>query len=111
VILVERGWIPDQWGPHGGGRLIKRSQEEVGEGNDIWGPHVSARNKEKGKGRRWAAREGNRVGPARFGPVEFSSFSFFLFSPFSDLDFKFESIFLWEVQTQVNFLYLHDNIN
>jgi hypothetical protein len=35
----------------------------------------------------------------------------FFFSPFSDLDFKFESIFLWEVQTQVNFLYLHDNIN
>jgi hypothetical protein len=51
----------------------------VGEGNDRWGPHVSARNKEKGKGRRWAAQEGNRVRPARFGPVEFPSFSLFLF--------------------------------
>jgi hypothetical protein len=57
-------------------------------------PYVSARNKEKGKGRRWAAREGNRVGPARFGLVEFSSFSFFcfvfsLFSKFK-LQFKFK---------------------
>jgi hypothetical protein len=40
-------------------------------------------------------RREKRVGPARFGPVEFSSFSlFFLFSPFSDLDFKFKSIFV-----------------
>ena len=42
----------------------------VGEGNDRWGPHVSARNKEKGKGRRWAAREGKRewAGNAVRGP-------------------------------------------
>jgi hypothetical protein len=52
-------------------------------------PHVSARNKEKGKGRRWAAREGNRVGLARFGPVEFSGFSFFCFV-FSLFRFRFQ---------------------
>jgi hypothetical protein len=71
------------------GRTGFRWRDPRGRSAVQWGPHVSARNKEKGKGRRWAAREGNRVGPARFGPAEFSSFSFFCFV-FSLFRFRFQ---------------------
>ena len=45
-------------------------------------PYVSARNKEKRKERRWAAREGSRVGPARFGPAVSWFTLFFIISYF-----------------------------
>jgi hypothetical protein len=58
-----------------------------------WGPRVSAKNKEKGKGRRWAAQEGNRVGPERGnpGPGKVSPFYFiFCFISFLFSISKFE---------------------
>jgi hypothetical protein len=57
-----------------------------------WGPHVSARNKEKGKGRRWAAQEGNRVGPERGNPGPGKVSPFILFSVLFHFCFQFPNL-------------------
>jgi hypothetical protein len=61
----------------------------VGEGNDRWGPHVSARNKEKGKGRDGLRGRETELGQPDSAESSSQAFLFFCFV-FSLFRFRFQ---------------------